>query len=140
MKSSNHKPSPEQLAQAWKARDQSYSPYSKRKVGAIVITTSGKIFGGANIENASFGGTVCAERVAVWKAISELGPDTKIEQVIVATDADPAWPPCGFCRQVINEFKTSDTTVHIMNQHGLQHTFSLQELLPLSFDPVQLIK
>ncbi|NBU59095.1 MAG: cytidine deaminase [Betaproteobacteria bacterium] len=69
--------------------EHSYSPYSKKQVGAAIRLSNGKIYTGCNIENSSFGGTVCAERVAVWKAVSEEGPAIEITEVAVATDADP---------------------------------------------------
>src|SRR5690242_15716831 len=81
------------------AREKSYSPYSGHKVGAAIRTSSGKIYTGCNVENASFGATVCAERTAIQKAISESGPIT-VTEVMVVTQADPPWPPCGMCRQV----------------------------------------
>jgi cytidine deaminase len=124
--------------QAWNAREKSYSPYSQRKVGAAIRLKSGEIFTGCNIENASFGGTVCAERVAVWNAISKMGPHIEIQDVAVATDSNPAWPPCGFCRQVINEFKTNSTSIHLINATGVEKTFSFNELLPHSFNKDQL--
>jgi cytidine deaminase len=132
---SNH----DQLATlAWKAREQSYSPYSKRQVGAAILVHTGQVFTGCNIENASFGGTVCAERVAIWKAVSEIGPDVKVTAIAVATDADPAWPPCDLCRQVANEFRDANFPIYLVNASGIQKTYSMDELLPHAFDKEQL--
>jgi cytidine deaminase len=119
---------------AIKAMDHSYSPYSQKQVGAVIELTNGKTFTGCNIENSSFGGTVCAERVAVWKAVSEEGPLVRIKQVVVATDASPPWFPCGLCRQVINEFAAGDCAIHLVNKAGDVKSFTHQELLPHGFD------
>jgi cytidine deaminase len=114
----------------------SYSPYSKAKVGSAIETEDGTIFGGCNIENSSFGGTVCAERVAIWKAVSE--GHKKIRRVYVYTDE--GWPPCGLCRQVMAEFATEDLEVIISNKKGDESTHLFKELMPLAFTPEHLIK
>lgn len=82
----------------------SYSPYSHKKIGASILLSNGQLYSGCNIENASYGGTVCAERVAIWKAFSENSSDVKITEVCVASDEQTPWPPCGFCLQVLSEF------------------------------------
>lgn len=87
---------------AQKAKDFSYSPYSKFRVGAAVLTKDGTVYFGANIENSSYGATVCAERVAIFKAVSEGKKD--IVKIAIAGDSDTYLYPCGICRQVINEF------------------------------------
>lgn len=117
----------------------SHSPYSKHKVGAAVSVSGGQSFGGCNIENASYGGTVCAERVAIWKGVSDLGP-IKIEDLVVVTDQKVAWPPCGICRQVIAEFADENTMVHFGNLTGIQRSMKFTELLPEAFYPSHLIK
>lgn len=119
---------------AVKARKNSHSPYSSHAVGAAVLMDNGEIFTGCNIENASFGGTVCAERVAIWNAIAKLGKK-KIKQVVVVTDAKEPWPPCGLCRQVISEFASAKTQVHTGNLKKIVHSFQFSELLPESFNP-----
>jgi cytidine deaminase len=119
---------------AIRAMDHSYSPYSKKQVGAAIRLSNGKVYSGCNIENSSFGGTVCAERVAVWKAVSEEGPGIEITEVAVATDADPPWSPCGLCRQVINEFVAKSCHVHLVNKTGTVKTYTHHELLPHGFD------
>lgn len=124
---------------AIKAREAAYSPYSKCKIGATVALSNGKIYSGANIENASYGGTVCAERVAIWKALSE-NPGTKVVEVCVVSDAEQAWPPCGMCRQVMAEFADSNCLVHVGNLKALAKTYKLSELLPEAFTPSYLTK
>ena len=116
------------------AMENAYSPYSTRKVGAVIKLTNGKEYMGCNVENSSYGATVCAERVAVWKAVSEEGPNIQIETVVVATDASPPWSPCGLCRQVINEFATENCEIHLVNKTGETKHFKHKELLPEGFD------
>jgi cytidine deaminase len=125
------------------SRLKSHSPYSGHKVGAAIRLKSGRTFGGCNIENSSYGGTVCAERVAIWKAVSELGPSVEpiqIEEIVVVTDANPPWPPCGLCRQVISEFGTPQTRVTGTNLAGGAQSFTFGELLPHAFTPGHLLK
>lgn len=114
------------------AQKNAYSPYSGYKIGASVLTSSGKIFAGCNVENSSYGGTVCAERVAIFNAVQALGK-IKIKEMVVISDSKTPWPPCGFCRQVISEFATRDTLIHLANLKGIKKTFRFEELLPESF-------
>jgi len=125
---------------AIQAMENSYSPYSNRQVGASIRLTNGHEYSGCNIENSSFGGTVCAERVAVWKAVSEEGGDIRIAEVFVATEASPPWSPCGLCRQVINEFAAPDCQIHLVNREGEHQSYSHRELLPHGFDRSALIE
>jgi len=92
----------EVIKQAIEAMENAYAPYSKFKVGAALLTKSGKIYTGCNIENSSYGASVCAERVAIFKAVSEGEHD--FELLVVATKTEEPSPPCGICRQVISEF------------------------------------
>lgn len=117
---------------ASEARGRAHAPYSHFQVGAAILLSTGEVFGGCNVENASYGATVCAERVATWKAISEKGP-IQITEVAVVTDAAEAWPPCGMCRQVLAEFASADTLVHLGNLQGLQRSLKFSELFPLAF-------
>jgi cytidine deaminase len=126
-------------AQAIAARENSHSPYSQYKVGAAVQISSGEIFSGCNIENASYGGTVCAERVAIWKAVSEK-KNVILQDIAVVIDQPEAWPPCGMCRQVIAEFSCPDTMIHIGNLQGIQRSLKFSELFPESFNPSHLQK
>ena len=111
------------------ASTRAHSPYSKAKVGAAIVTEDGTVFQGCNVENSSFGGTVCAERVAIWKAVSE--GHKKIKQVYVYTE--PGWPPCGMCLQVMTEFASADLQVTIGNKSGQETVKKLSELLPFAF-------
>jgi cytidine deaminase len=120
--------------QAIAAMEKSYSPYSTKKVGAVIELSDGSTFTGCNVENSSFGGTVCAERVAIWKAVSESGPGISVKTVVVATDASPPWVPCGICRQVINEFASKNCEIHLVNKSGDVKSFTHQQLLPHGFD------
>jgi cytidine deaminase len=86
------------------ASKSSYSPYSKFPVGCALLTTDGKIFTGCNVENISFGLTMCAERSAVYNAISNCGPNIKLAHVVIYTPTEVAITPCGACRQVLREF------------------------------------
>lgn len=119
-------------------RERAYSPYSHHKVGAAIKLDDGRIFGGCNVENSSYGATVCAERVAIQKAVSESGK-IKIAQVLVITDSDPAWPPCGMCRQVIAEFGPQAQII-TANLKGDLKTLQLAELFPQAFTPEHLQK
>lgn len=112
----------------------SYSPYSNRQVGAAIRLSNGKVFTGCNIENSSFGGTVCAERVAVWNAVSQLGGNIQITDVYVGTEASPPWSPCGLCRQVINEFVAKECNIVLVNKNGDELAFKHHELLPNAFN------
>lgn len=116
---------------AKKVRERAFAPYSKFKVGAAVITKDGKIFTGCNIESASYSPTVCAERVAIWKAVSE--GETELEQIVVVADTENLTPPCGVCRQIIWEF-CGDIPVTMANLKGDSETISMKELLPRAFD------
>lgn len=113
------------------ASTRAHSPYSKAKVGSALETSDGKIYSGCNIENASFGGTVCAERVAIWKAVSE--GHNKIKRIYVYTE--PGWPPCGMCLQVMTEFASGDLEVTIGDKDGKETTKKLKELLTCAFTP-----
>ena len=124
---------------ACKTRENSYSPYSHHKVGAAILTEDGRMFGGCNIENSSYGATICAERVAIHQALAE-DPKTRIKEVMVVTDATPAWPPCGLCRQVLSEFAEPHTLVHTANLKKEITSFKFSDLLPQAFTPGHLIK
>lgn len=118
----------------------SHSPYSKKRIAASLKLTNGKMYSGCNIENASYGGTVCAERVAIFKAYSENLADQKIEEIIVLSEADEPWPPCGFCRQVIAEFGKADTKITICNSKGYCRHLIFSEIFPEAFSPLQMSK
>jgi cytidine deaminase len=116
------------------ARKRAYAPYSKYHVGAALRTKSGRIFTGVNVENAVYPHTMCAERVAVFKAVSE--GETEFDVIAVATDNGGS--PCGGCRQVLAEFGL-DTIVLIADGSGtLKHEMTLSQLLPEAFTPADL--
>jgi len=108
-----------------------YAPYSKFKVGTAILTDKGKIFSGTNIENASYGLTICAERVAIFKAVSE--GEKKFKALAIYTNTNDFTYPCGACLQVMAEF-SPDLYVILMNGKGELKQFSLSSLLPYSFN------
>ncbi|HWR42664.1 cytidine deaminase [Sporomusa sp.] len=114
---------------AVKAREQAYVPYSKFKVGAAVQGKSGRIYTGCNIENASYGLSNCAERTAVFKAVSE--GEVGLTAIAVVADTPEPVSPCGACRQVMAEFNIDQ--IILVNLKGQQKTFTMAELLPFSF-------
>ena len=123
---------PEKLIEAAvKVRGNAHAPYSNFKVGAALETKSGKIFTGCNVENASYGLTICAERVAIFKAISE--GETEFTRIAVVADTPELTPPCGACRQIIWEF-CGDVPVIFSNLEGTAEIVQMKELLPRAFD------
>ena len=112
-----------------------YAPYSNFKVSAVLVTKSGKIYTGVNVENASYGGTVCAERVAIFKAVSE--GEKEFDRIyLYVEDKDgnhPIVPPCGICRQVMSEF-AMDMKVIMIGDNDKEEISSVRELLPHHFD------
>ena len=119
------------LEAALAARKNAHAPFSKFQVGAAIETDDGRIFAGCNVENATYGLTVCAERVAVFKAISEGA--RKFTRIAVAADTDTLTPPCGACRQILWEF-CGDAELTLVNLAGKTETFHLRELFPRPFD------
>ncbi|MBI2522234.1 MAG: cytidine deaminase [Bdellovibrio sp.] len=127
----------EALKIAQEARDRSYSPYSKFKVGAALVTQMDEIYPGCNVENASFGGTVCAERNAVFHMISKVGI-RPLKGLVLITE--PLAVPCGFCLQVLSEFAPPNFEIHMFDPNGLHHVKKLADLLPNRFNPASLPK
>ena len=121
----------ELTAAAWAARENAVADFSRFRVGAALETTAGKIFAGCNIENATYGLTVCAERVALWKALSE--GHRSLRRLVVAADTDHPTPPCGACRQLLWEF-CGDIPILLVNRRGQRETVQLRDLLPRPFD------
>ncbi|UOY91622.1 cytidine deaminase [Ectobacillus sp. JY-23] len=119
------------IAKAIEARNHAYVPYSNFKVGAAVLTKNNTIFLGCNVENASYGLTNCAERTALFKAVSD--GETEIAAIAVVGDTEGPISPCGACRQVIAEFGEDHTPVILANLKGDYKVTSIQELLPGSF-------
>ena len=122
---------------ALKSRKNSYSPYSNFPVGAAILTSDGEIFSGCNVENASYGGAVCAERNAVFQAVIQRGK-ISIDKVLVITD--PVAVPCGFCLQVLSEFAGPQTKVILCSPKEIVEQKSFQEFMPNPFDPESLKK
>ena len=121
----------EVIAAALAARQRSVAPFSNFLVGAAVRTESGKIFTGCNIESASYGLTVCAERVAIWKALSE--GERNFTNLAVAADTQTLTPPCGTCRQIIWEF-AKHADIVMVNLRGDREAVHIENLLPRAFD------
>ena len=119
------------IEEALKARLQSVAPFSGFLVGAAVKTDSGKVFTGCNVESASYGLTVCAERVAIWKALSE--GERQFTELAVVADTETLTPPCGTCRQIIWEFARGAKIV-FANLEGKSEEFHIADLLPRAFD------
>jgi cytidine deaminase len=117
------------LRAARAATKKAYAPFSKLKVGAAVLTAKGRIFSGCNIENSSYGLTICAERVAISKAVS--AGEREVNAVLVYADTAKLMPPCGACLQVINEF--SENAEIVLSNGRSTKTYHLRELLPLGF-------
>ena len=116
---------------ATEARENAQARFSNFKVGAALRTAEGKIYGGCNVENATYGLTVCAERVAIFKAISE--GERRFDAIAVVTDTDTLTPPCGACRQLIWEF-CGNVPVVMANLKGKSETFKMRDLFPKPFD------
>ena len=116
------------VEKAIEARSKAYVPYSKFQVGAAIITSNDKVFLGCNIENASYGLTNCAERTAIFKAVSE--GDQEIKAIAVVADTEGPVSPCGACRQVIAEFATDDTKIYLANLNGDVKETTISEILP----------
>jgi cytidine deaminase len=116
---------------ALEARQHSIAPFSGFLVGAAVKTDEGKVYKGCNIESASYGLTVCAERVAIWKALSE--GESNFTELAVVADTETLTPPCGTCRQIIWEFARGATIV-FANLDGKSETFRVADLIPRAFD------
>ena len=119
------------ISSAKQARGNAHAAFSNFRVGAALRATSGRIFGGCNVENATYGLTVCAERVAIFKAISE--GERGFDAIAVVTDAETLTPPCGACRQIIWEF-CGDVPVVMANLKGKMEVARMSELFPRPFD------
>jgi cytidine deaminase len=123
---------PEELIScARRARENAYAPYSNFKVGAALLTAKGRVFTGCNVENATYGLTVCAERVAIWKAISE--GEREFSAIAIVSSSEAPAPPCGACRQLLWEF-CGDVDVILANTGGATRCFRMAELFPSPFD------
>ncbi len=127
--------------EALKAREASYAPYSRFKVGAALIANSGKIYRGCNIESVSFSPTCCAERVALFKAVSECERDFKGIFILggkedLKSDELDICYPCGVCRQALCEFCGEDFEIYLKDKRGNFKIYTLKQLMPYSFDKI----
>lgn len=120
---------------AAEVKEHSYSPYSKFRVGAALLSAQGHVYNGCNVENASYGGAICAERTAFVKAVSE--GHRKFLAIAVSTDVDSFISPCGFCRQFMVEFG-KELKVYLFKKDGSKKMWLLKDLLPDSFGPEDL--
>ncbi|MDP6418628.1 MAG: cytidine deaminase [Candidatus Krumholzibacteria bacterium] len=123
------------LEKALEAREMAYAPYSGFRVGAALETESGEIFSAANLENASLGLSVCAERNAVARAVHS--GQRRFTRIAISSDAPFGVPPCGACRQVLQEF-AEDLEILLIDEDGSARSYRLKELLPAPFTPEQL--
>src|ERR1019366_9449298 len=119
------------IASAVEVRENACAAYSHYKVGAALAASSGKGFTGCNVENSTYGLTVCAERVALWKALSE--GERAFTQIAVVTSSEPPASPCGACRQLLWEY-CGDIEVTLANLQGFRKTLRLTEIFPRPFD------
>lgn len=119
------------LQSAREAMRRAYAPYSHFRVGAALLTSEGRIFSGCNVENASYGLTICAERTAIFSAVAQAGPSMSIQAIVVLNDQEAPCSPCGACRQVIYEFGP-EAIVVFPTASGLKE-LSIAELLPEGF-------
>lgn len=124
------------ITAAQKARENAFAPYSNFRVGAAIETVAGEIYAGCNIENATYGLTLCAERVAIFKAVSEARREFRHLAIVADTDVagtERLTPPCGACRQIIWEF-CGDITITLANLRGQSQQIQMSKLLPHAFD------
>jgi cytidine deaminase len=119
------------VAAAKAVRERAHAPFSKFKVGCAIEDETGRVFTGCNVENASYGLTLCAERVAVFKAVSEAA--AKLKRIAVVADTDSLTPPCGACRQILWEF-CGDAELILENLSGARESMTIKQILPRPFD------
>jgi len=119
------------LKAAQEIKEKAYAPYSHFHVGAALLTPSGKMYSGCNVENTSYGLTICAERNAIFQMVND--GQQEISEILVIGNTDQFLPPCGACRQVIAEFAAKDTIIYMCNRHGQFKKTSVAEIIPFSF-------
>lgn len=130
-------PPPDLLEIATAVRRNAHCPYSKYQVGAAIRLKTGEVFGGCNVENASYGATICAERGAIMSAVALVG-EVEITEIVVVTSSSPPGSPCGMCRQVIAEFTKPDAMIWCANEQGEYVAQTFGEILPYAFGAAQL--
>jgi homotetrameric cytidine deaminase len=133
---------PDEVTHAWESarevRKRAYAPYSKFKVGATVIDESGRHFHGCNVENASYGATICAERNGILSAVAA-GAET-LKHIVVVTEMNPPAVPCALCLQVIGEFATEETRIWLCDLKDVREVLKFKDLLPRHFGPKSLAR
>jgi len=117
---------------AVEAKINAHAPYSNFRVGAALLTENSKLYTGCNVENASYGLSNCAERTAIFKAVSE--GEKKFTKIAIASDAESFCPPCGACRQVMLEFMDPEAVVVLINPQNQIKEFTLKQLIPYNFN------
>lgn len=120
------------MIKAHEALANAYAPYSKFTVGSCIYTENGNYYSGVNVENSSYGLTVCAETSAICSMVS--AGEHQIKSMVVLAGTELMCPPCGACRQRIHEFAAPDTLIHLCNKETVFKSMTLNELLPLAFD------
>lgn len=125
------------VEKATEAKENAYVPYSGFRVGAALLTENGKVFTGCNVENASYGAAICAERTAVVKAVSN--GETSIKAIAITSDSEDYTFPCGICRQVLAEFGNDETLVICSNKDGKYREYTLKDILPHAFTKKDLL-
>ncbi len=133
---------PGEVKKAWalatETRQSAYAPYSKFKVGAAIIDDRGRQYGGCNVENASYGATICAERNGILSAVAAGAKSLK--HVVVVTEMNPPAEPCALCLQVIGEFATDETLIWLADLKAVREVVKLKDLLPRHFGPKSLAR
>jgi cytidine deaminase len=119
------------LEAAKEVKEKAYAPYSHFHVGAALLTENGKLYSGCNVENTSYGLTICAERNAISRMVAD--GELHIAEILVIGDTEEFLPPCGACRQVIAEFSKKETIVYMCNKHGEYKKVTVGELIPYLF-------
>ena len=114
--------------------EKAYAPYSNYKVAAVVVTHNNEIFKGVNVENASYGATICAERNAILNAVTNGHQKGDFKELYVMVDSDKIASPCFICRQVISEFFTNDAQIILMNKDGQKESYTVLDLCPKPFN------
>lgn len=125
------------IKHAMEARKQAYTPYSKFQVGAAILLKNGVVIKGANIENASYGLSNCAERSALFSLYSQGYKKEDIKSMAIVGQTNEPISPCGACRQVMNELMPKDTPIYLANLEGKVKQVTIQDLLPYAFDEVE---
>lgn len=126
------------MEQAREIKKRSYSPYSKFPVGAAMLMKDGNVITGVNVENVSFGATNCAERTAIYTAVTKGYGPKSIQAIAVSGDTEAFLPPCSICRQVLVEFCEPDVPVYLTRRDGAIYETTVAELVPLAFEKLEM--